>query len=400
MTRSIPFEVKPGVQQDAQADYLPYGTRTLAFEVTNSSGQPLKLWLRPACTPEDYPQQVIYGYGGGPKEVDQELLVHWAGGDELGACVKMDEKSPLRDRSLKAWEVVPVPLESGETRRVYLNLTHLSGALKPRKLVLTVHTDGDQGAVVGSRLDLRLNPPELDSNGEVVQGVWETNKQLAFKGSHIPDYVSRWWPEQQITYTPDHAVAGDLSIQLTGRKITLQLAAATNGNGITLAEVNDLDWKRSLDQVHQLRPLLPELFHLCNQRFYVVRLWFLWLDKRIGKKHEVPDAERFDVLFDAQEGAVRYMGTDFHYHETWGQLEQDEKYARASLGLNLFNLDDFGRTLLSGLLESAEGNPISKIELELCQGLAARQTGPNAHVPLLRNAIFWQRLTSGDVRQL
>lgn len=161
-----------------------------------------------------------------------------------------------------------------------------------------------------------------------------------------------------------------------------------------------MNWQLAQGEIQKLRPLLLELFHLCNQRFYVVRLWFLWLDKRIGKKHEVPDAERIDVLLDIQEGAVRYMVTDFHYCETWGLLEQDEKYGKASLGLTLLNLDDFGRTLLSSLLESTEGNPITKIQVELCQGLAARQTGPNAHVPLLNNVLFWQRLTSGDVRKL
>jgi hypothetical protein len=240
----------------------------------------------------------------------------------------------------------------------------------------------------------------VDTPEQVARGVWESNDQLIFTGSIIPNYVSRWWPGKQITYTQDTALTERLSLNLEGRKIRLQLDVAASDTSITLAEVEDLDWRRDLGEVHQLRPLLPELFHLCNQRFYVVRLWFLWLDKRIGKKHEVPDAERIDVLFDVQEGVVCYMGTDFHYHETWGQLEQDEKFGQASLGLNIFNLDDFGRTLLSGLLESSEGNPITKIELELCQGLAARQTGPNAHVPLLRNTLFWQRLTSGDVRKL
>jgi hypothetical protein len=400
MTTAIPFEVKLGVRQVAQADYLPFGTRTLAFEVKNSSGQLLKLWLRPECTPDDYPKNLVYGYGGDLSEVDQDLLVHWAGGDEVGACVKMDEKSPLRDRSLKAWEVVPVALGSGETQRVYLNLTHLSGGLKTRKLVLTAVTDGDQQSIAGSRLDLTLNPPTVPFPEQVVRAVWEANDQLNFYGSYIPNYVSRWWPEGQITYTPEAALPKRLTIELAGRKIRLQLHEAETDTRVTLAEVEDLDWKRGLGEVHQLRPLLPELFHLCNQRFYVARLWFLWLDKRIGEKHEVPDAERIDVLFDLQESAVRYMGTDFHYHETWGLLEQDEKYGQASLGLTLFNLDDFGRTLLSGLLESSEGNPITKIQLELCQDLAARQTGPNAHVPLLRNVLFWQRLTSGDVRKL
>ena len=41
-----------------------------------------------------------------------------------------------------------------------------------------------------------------------------------------------------------------------------------------------------------LRHVLAELFHFLEGRYYVVRLWFLWLDKRIGPAREVlPDRE-------------------------------------------------------------------------------------------------------------
>jgi hypothetical protein len=130
----------------------------------------------------------------------------------------------------------------------------------------------------------------------------------------------------------------------------------------------------------------------------VARLWFLWFDKRLGKRHEVPDAERIEIVFEPERGSVPYMGTDFHYKETWGPLRSREKMGKAELGLGPSDLDDLAVQALVGFLSSTKtANPAQRVAQGLC-GFGTRQRGVQAHVPLLTNVNVLDRTTSGDVR--
>lgn len=398
---SIPFDVKIGHHSSARAVYLPYGTRTLRIAVTNKTDQPQKMWLRPERTPVEFPATLVHGYG----DNGQDLWIHWAGGDEIGACVKTDEKKPLRDRSFKFWEVIPVDVKRGETCPTFVNVTHSTGDVKPHQVTLRAFTmDNGTHKPLDSTLTIQLDAPKVGDRtvSDPVRGVWDSSGvYLNFHGTQLPDYVSRWWSSGQMTYRDAGDLPRRLTLHLKDDQLKLKLDAAPDGSeGTILATVKDHDWEPGQD-VHRLRPTIPELFHFCDQRYYVVRLWFLWLDKRIGPKHEVPDAERIDVLFDVnlKPEPVPAMGTDFHYRETWGRLKPGEVLGKVELGLGFSSLDDFARkSLVAWLRKRQVDDPARAVSKQLCS-VVKWQKGPQAHVPLLTNVDLMGHVTSGDVRK-
>jgi hypothetical protein len=232
-----------------------------------------------------------------------------------------------------------------------------------------------------------------------VRAEWNAaGDRLSFAGTQIADYVARWWPPASFAYRPAGDLPERLSVRADADRLSLVLDADAAGrDGTTLAEIKDHDWEPGID-LHRLRPCQPELFHFCGDRYYVARFWFSWLDKAIGPKHEVPDAERLDVLIDLEEARVSYMGTDFHYKETWGRLRPGEQVARAELGLGLSSVDDFTRQSLQAFFgKGREPNPARKIAGQLCEAFTF-QTGPQAHVPTLSNITLFRNITSPDVR--
>jgi hypothetical protein len=99
---------------------------------------------------------------------------------------------------------------------------------------------------------------------------------------------------------------------------------------------------------------------------YVLRLWFFWTDEHInaddlltfvpvaqqdalrpqatqeaadlmksklwgrwpgwGKQYEIPDAERFDVVFDPNDLTLKYGCTDAHWKEFWSKVEGQQAF--------------------------------------------------------------------------
>ena len=153
------------------------------------------------------------------------------------------------------------------------------------------------------------------------RGVWNDEKtRLYFVGDVIPDYVSRWWAPSSFGYRPAGGLPGRMSVERDQDIISVKLRGReADSESACLAEIVDNGWSPGQD-THGLRHVFAELFHFHESRYFVVRLWLLWLDKRIGPAREVPDAERVDVVFDAETGTPLFLGTDFHYREVWTQL--------------------------------------------------------------------------------
>jgi hypothetical protein len=363
------------------------------------------LWLRPVNTPDDFKRVTLHGYGGGEAGVESNLLVHWGGGIEMGACVKMDEVHPIKDKNFKFWTVKPVALEPDESKRVYLNVTHQIGEVRPYSLSLITLTLDDEGKEkrLNGRLDLTLVPPN-SADGPVtdpVRGIWRQDGSLQFLGSQLLDYVPRWHPSDSFVVQAAGDLPSRLAFKSDGRHITAKL------DGRPLLDVEDLDFdkvdgkKRDLTSIS---PCLPELYHFCDGRYYVLRVWFLWVNRLIGEDHEVPDAERIDVLFDLLNKKVRFLATDFHYKELWGEPFNPDRGAQAKLGLKWHTLDEFNKTYRAvGKKEVYEANnPSAMILTDLCgtgpTSKTFRGSGTAAHVPLLENVLF--QFKSKDVREL
>jgi hypothetical protein len=404
--------VQEGDHSTAEALYLPYGTRTLKFEVVNNTGRPMKLWLRPESTPPGFPEHVIHGYG----DDDPEIWVHWGGGEESGANVKMKDI---------LYKSVPTEVANdGEPHPVFLNLTHSSGAGNIRSRTLTVRAyTGEEAAEqpLDSTLKVSLVAPNRDGTEAEgpARGVWNEDKtRLHFAGDLIPDYVSRWWAPSTFGYRPAGDLPGRLSVGCEDNTLTVKLQCEEADRGGTcLAEIVDNDWRPGQD-TQSLRHVFAELFHFLESRYFVARLWFLWLDKRIGPTREVPDAERVDVLFDAETVKTLFLGTDFHYREVWTQLRDEAASAAASpatspaacprvtLNLRPNNFDDFLRLMLIYLVgRKSEGNPTQQVCRHLqdrrAAPVGARQKGPNTGAPFFdaKGFNFPYTIMSKDVRK-
>jgi hypothetical protein len=152
-----------------------------------------------------------------------------------------------------------------------------------------------------------------------------------------------------------------------------------------------------------------------------LRIWFFWLDKNIGSgffigRHEVPDAERFDLLIRKKDGQVTLACTDLHWREMWGQINQGETM-RATLGLNFETKTKLAEEELSKVLniwQKEKGqdyidpyNPIeyiSRLAMGLGQERVVRGKGTEAHIPTIHNMTQVRepnrpsRMTSSDVR--
>lgn len=388
------FDIRPGTNNETESGYLPFGTTTLRIKVTNQTGEPLKLWLRPERTPPTYPERHLHGFG----DDDDDLWIHWAGGEETGAAVKTEEKKPLRDRTVKVWEVIPMAVAPGESQPVFINVTHVGGEVRERRLTLRPITErnGRLEALNGT-LRIRLTVPERTNAVLVtdpVRGRWDSAGQtLTFAGTQLPDYVSRWWPHRLPVFREAESLPERLALMRRSERIWLTL------DGKTLATIVDHDWKPGHD-IPTAPVVQPELFHFCDGRYYVARIWFLWLDKKVGVQHEVPDAERVDVLFDSTWGPepVAAVGTDFHYQETWGRLQPGEQEARIALGLGVGSLSTFALTSLTNFLRKARVDDPARVVAEQLCGSVTWQKGPRAHVPLLTNVDVFAHMTSHDVR--
>jgi hypothetical protein len=398
MSDTFLFIVQEGVHSQAQALYLPYGTRTLKLEVINQAGRPLKLWLRPESTPEEFPEHVIHGYG----DDDLELWVHWGGGEESGATVKMKDV---------LYKAVPAEVpDDGTPHPVFLNLTHPSGAIRPRTVTLRAYT-GEKAADVPLESTLKVSLAVPTTNAASIEspvaGVWnEAKTQLKFVGDTIPDYVSRWWASAMFVYRPAGDLPGRLRLDRKDDTLTLKLDADSGDNdGVCLAEIMDNGWSPGQD-TQGLRHVLGELYHFLESRYYVVRLWFLWLDKRIGPAHEVPDAERVEVLFDVETGRSVFLGTDFHYREVWTQLQRETTCPRVMLSVHRRNLDDLLRLLLLTLAGGRyKGDPAQEVHKRIqgakLPGMTPLQKGPITGTPLqdLKGLILPDAIISEDVRK-
>ncbi len=398
MSDTFQFVVQEGTHHEAEALYLSYGTRTLKLEVINQAGRPLKLWLRPESMSEEFPEHIIHGYG----DDDPDLCVHWGGGEESGATVKMKDV---------LYKAVPAEVsDDGTVHPVFMNLTHPSGAIRPRTVTLRAYT-GEQQAdkPLDSTFKVSLTVPV--TNGAPVEspvaGVWnETKTKLQFVGDTLPDYVSRWWAPTEFVYRPARNLPSRLSLDHKDNTLTLKLIAENgDSDGVCLAEIVDNGWAPGQD-TQGLRHVTAELYHFLEGRYYVVRLWFLWLDKRIGPAREVPDAERVDVLFDVETGRTVFLGTDFHYREVWTQLESETTCPRVTLSVHRRNLDDLLRLLLLSLAGGrSKEDPAQEVRRRIQSAklptIAPMQKGPITGTPLLdlKGLIFPYAIISEDVRK-
>lgn len=393
--------------------YLPYGSRTLKFQVDAPPGARLA-WLRPlhrhanpnlvACHEDDH----------------DDLLITWGGGDKRGYRLDF----------------------SAGDRFAYLHVTHRAGRLADRYHV-TVILETDAGEV--ARRGIWLRCPQA---AEPLQATWEVVdpnlSRITFSGQSLPVYQSRWWPRSQVRF---RTLQSPPPIRIEYRRSVAGVFGAIR----VLWRNNPLvDVTGHLDvALHDARLFAANLFDFFDNRYWILRLWFQWLHTHFepsdlvgaampqmrsaaaeqsiveadtlnalldrGGREEVPDIERFDLLLDTDTGQVVYAGTDLHWQEFWGPapLEAPLQAEILPFGLKkvVYSVGLYLRGRNQRLTRPPAYDPAAILQQRtreesraprkhLEPSLVTRLPMPlEYHVPFVNGLRFDSDLISGDVRR-
>jgi hypothetical protein len=378
----------------ARQVYRPWGTRTVKVRVSTSAEVPA-LRIRPKdMRAEEAAKGIFRGYA----DDSDAFIISWGGGHEAGPCIQSED-------FLSAFERC-APMDAGASNMIFFNLTHVGPDLPASAAVTLEAYDHESGDVFAS-LPIQLEKPAVPVG--VIQfqqreaGFWQPT------GAMLPRYDPRWWP-RPVTYSP----APPLPIHVRRDGLELQV----RWHGRVVATISDHTEPTVLDT----DAMSLELFDF-DEWHVVLRAWFFWLDTNMGGdffvgRHEVPDAERFDLLIRKQDGRVTMACTDLHWRETWGLVEPD-KMLKATLGLGLETTLDLAKEQLEKLWavwsreekkdHTRPYNPITYIE-RMAESLGkeeagtVRAKGTEAHLPALHNVTQTDdgsrppRMTSSDVR--
>ncbi len=396
-------------------DCLPHGIGTLKLFLDAPQDLDLKrLWVRPLHRPAN-PHLIV-----GHEDDGDDLWLSWGGGDKRGYHLDYDRGErfvyfQVAHRTEAAATAYPVTLvvedAQGELGRATVQLCFPSGGVDP----------------VCPRWR------QLDGNGS----------EIKFAGSHVAEYRSRWWPTRRVTYRPVNSLP---NLHIVYRRVVADPFGAVDVflDDRLVAQVTG----RLEVALHDLRLFSADLFHFHSERYWVLRLWFQWLhtifspddllafypqrsraleERAAADAHilnallaqdrageEVPDAERFDLLIDAEAGTVKYVGTDLHWQELWGPAEGLVPVRAEITSFRLPNI-------VYGLVTYVEGTPErlqrgetydpSQVLRQVAeQGFPTERllrpsrtlslpAPPQCHVPRVEGLSFRDELTSGHVKK-
>lgn len=391
---TIEFWLDNSAAPPASMEYLPHGTRSLRVRVRTRTPLPA-MRLRPRhTTAEDTAHGIFRGFEDG----GTQFQLSWGGGQEDGPPARSEDK-------LGAFEQ-PAGLNPEHTPTIVFNLTHIGRDL-PETAVLTLEAFEVETGVVRATLPVTLRrpaalPPALACMPLAQNGRW--NFQA---GSHLPVYETRWWPAETVTYTAAPATL-PLSVQYDAATTSLQV----QWNAAVIAIIED----HTTPSILNTDAVRCELF-VFSESYVALRIWFFWLDVNIGHgffigRHEVPDAERFDLLIRLSDGTVGLACTDLHWRESWGVSTQSPQ--RATLGLSREAKVRLAQEGLKKIWDKvwdtksavapAPYNPLgyiqrrAKLEARNTR-FAVRATGTEAHIPMLQDLLSdSESMFSSDVR--
>ena len=304
-TISFPLDEVP---ETAVLVYRPWGTRTLKLSVSTSSVTPA-LRIRPSTIhPDDTANKIYRAYA----DDSDAFIISWGGGHEPGPCLKSKDV-------LHAFEQC-TEMEPGDSSMIFFNISHV-GPDVPEAATVTIEAYNEENGAVFAALPVILQKPAAYPVGavqfqETDSSVWQP------QGDRLAMYDPRWWPKGV-----GYVAAGELPLTIKRQDTTLSI----KWQGKEVATIAD-DTKPS---ILDMDGVAFELFHF-DEWHVALRIWFFWLDAKVGGgffigRHEVPDAERFDMLIRRADGYVTLACTDLHWREVWGETTGSP--LRATLGL-------------------------------------------------------------------
>lgn len=385
--------VLDGKSEPATVTYRPWGVRALKLRVT-SGQETAVLRIRPRGI-----QQADLDLGIFRAQADDSsaFIISWGGGHEPGPCLKATD-------FLLAFERC-APLEPEDVSLIYFNLDHVGPDL-PDSATVTIEAFNEKSGAVVASLPITLQrPPEYENT--VARFVPSAANLWQPQGTLVARYEPRWWPRPAVAYTP--LANCPLQVRVADARLLVEW------DGTVVGQITD----HTKPSVLQPETMRFELFDF-DAYHLALRIWFFWLDTRIGGGHEVPDAERFDLLLRKQDGYVTLACTDMHWRETWGQI--DGAPMRATLGMSQaakLKILTEGVEKITGIFKREKGQDhegvfspvdgpsplIPKQAERLGKGeFTTRGKGAEAHLPVLENVLpqksaeNTRKMVSSDVR--
>ncbi len=365
-------------------DYQPFGVKVLKLQVQrNQARKPAlgPIWIhpqgytRPDAQSNDPALWRVYGTAEG----DPDLWVAWGAGDERGFCVKTKDRFKI--------DKVPLPLDDDGCYYIYLHLIHRPEkpfVHTPAAKTLTVQATGEDGQVYGETT-VRLTAPAAAANPVRAHWDWDLDagvSTITLRGAgngptQLPLYVSRWWPVRRVEYAPMDAATARFLQEL---HIVYRRQENGQNRGRIDVSLGDTPLAKFTGELalplHDYRLCTAEVFRFLDDCHLVMRLWFYWVHlgfsanqlltfvpsdpsddqreeaERVSdglkkgllpwhKREEVPDVERFDLLLDANDLSVKYVGSDTHWQEFWAVVNTGEPLrARIATLLDTFKVID------------------------------------------------------------
>lgn len=434
LTLSIARQGNEVEREGNKLDYLPFGVKTLKVVVEGDYKGELRLSpKRPS--PVDGEKFAHEDEGTPP-----QFVVSWGGGYE--------------DYYL---------LDYPKKRFVYFLVHHIgtSDTLGDRLLTIEARPEGSDEVIAS--LPVTLTYPTFQGIPwpveDLVKPAWqEVNtgpsgaSDILLTGRYTPDYISRWWPRNRITYEtygsppPQLRLRYRRQVEDDSGDLTVY-AASLDGQEVKLATIQG----RIPYPLYDMQQVVPELYRFGPQT-WALRVWFFWLDKNISLAdlnrygtrtqdetqqawqgiiakteggladkswqdlHEIPDAERVDIVF-SHDLQPLFAATDLHWREMWGRYEKPGE----PIQVRIMNTrpaallqdrqeawkvaEGWGKILLTKVLPrnqmSPPYNPHSEVVQELAgRGkLAADPIAMESHAPAFLNVSMQVRFTSTDVTE-
>ena len=78
---------------------------------------------------------------------------------------------------------------------------------------------------------------------------------------------------------------------------------------------------------------------------------------------ECPDNERFDFLIDIKKERIIWLGTDFHYQESWYKIEEKESFVKARIANDVNTIEQVFKNLKNRFTQTKENyDPMNRLK--------------------------------------
>jgi hypothetical protein len=302
-----------GSEQIEKVEFLPYGTRVLKVKVIIPQEMDEIYYLRTLHRPPKFGKNTFYTHEDG----NDDFRISWGGGHEEGACVNAGEGLLPVEKciSLQRRENEKLPME----RYLYLNMSHIKGSHQPsRQMLLAVYPKGKENGEPSFSKVVELSCPKVQDPvrlKKIDPGIF------SFVGSAMPDYLGRWWAD---TIELDYMQVAFPNIRIEFEEGLIVVKCKPFGLPELWKDLARIECKLTVSDMGKTYYFDADLFRFGNKHI-ALRLWFFWLTDTAWNLfgREVPDAERFDIVFDANNGQTVYVATDTHWLESWVEVPRD-----------------------------------------------------------------------------